>query len=86
MRIGVITYDHPHRKTQDLLCRLKLMGYYDIELIALPWVERKEHKPLYQHRPVNAVQITTEQLCLRMGLIYHRGDLIEILAKNQYKE
>ncbi len=84
MQIGIITYDHPHRKTQDLICRLKLMGYEDIELIVLPWVERNGHKPLYQHRPTEAVQITTEQLCSRIGLIYNRGDLAEILYKNKY--
>jgi phosphoribosylglycinamide formyltransferase-1 len=60
------------------------MGYEDIELIVLPWVERNGHKPFYQHRPVDAVQITTEQLCSRMILIYNRGDLAEILYKNKY--
>lgn len=84
MQIGIITYDHPHRKTQDLICRLILMGYSNIELIVLPWNRWKKHEPLYQHRPTEAVQITTEQLCYRFGLKYHRGELIDILAKNEY--
>lgn len=84
MRIGIITYDHPHRKTQDLICRLKLTGYYNIELIVLPWVERKELKPFYPHRPTEAVQITMEQLCRRMKVTYIRGELLEIFEANQY--
>jgi methionyl-tRNA formyltransferase len=84
MKIGVITYDHPHRKTQDLIYRLMLMGYDDIELIILPWIERKEHKPFYQHRPIDAVQITIEQLCIRLGKVSHWGKLTEIFAENRY--
>lgn len=84
MQIGIITYDHPHRKTQDLVCRLILMGYSNIELIVLPWVDRKNHVPLYQHRPIDAVDITTEQLSYRFGLRFHKGKLTEILSKNQY--
>ncbi len=84
MRIGVITYDHPHRKTQDLICRLKLTGYYNIELIVLPWVERNCHKPFYPHRPMEAVNITIGQLCRRMGLTHRYGELTEILAENEY--
>ncbi len=84
MQIGVITYDHPHRKTQDLLCKLMLMGHRDIDLIVLPWIERREHRPLYPHRPADAVQITTDQLCNRLGLPIQRGELTRILSENKY--
>jgi len=49
--IGVITYDHPHRKTYDTLCLLKAKGYHDVSLILLPWEDRKGFVPLYKHRP-----------------------------------
>jgi len=84
MRIGIITYDHPHRKTQDLIYHLVLMGYSYIDLILLPWVERAGHVPLYQHRPTEAIQINTGDLCERMRLFYQRGDLVDILSKNKY--
>jgi hypothetical protein len=48
MKIGIITYDRPHRKTQDLM--LRLMGRKVI-VITIPFKERKRHEPLYQHRP-----------------------------------
>jgi len=89
MRIGVITYDHPHRKTQDLLCRLMLSGnhtyFTEIELIVLPWVERENHKPLYSHRPCEAVNLTTDELSKRLNIPYHSCDnLDKILTKNKY--
>jgi methionyl-tRNA formyltransferase len=84
MRIGIITYDHPHRKTQDLLCKLILSGYQDIELIVLPWTDYKKRTPFYQHRPIDVVPITTEQLCERLGLRYHRGNIVEILNQIEY--
>jgi len=49
--IGVITYDHPHRKTYDALCMLKAKGYNDVGLILLPWENKKGFVPLYKHRP-----------------------------------
>jgi len=51
--IGVITYDHPHRKTYDTLCLLKARGYNDVCVILIPWTERKGFVPLYKHRPEN---------------------------------
>jgi hypothetical protein len=64
--IAVITYDHPHRKTQDLLCKLILRGYIDIDLIVLPYVERANFKPLFPHRPTNPVNCTIEELAERL--------------------
>jgi phosphoribosylglycinamide formyltransferase-1 len=72
MKIGIITYDYPHKKTQDLICRLKLLGYENIDLIVLPWVKKIPFYPIYKHRPDDAVDITTEQLCERFHLIYYR--------------
>ena len=44
----LITYDFPHRKTQDLLYRFKLAGVDDLHVLASPWVERKNFVPLYK--------------------------------------
>jgi len=48
--IGIITYDTPHRKTQDLVTSLMLSGYSELHLIVLPWAERINFQPIYKHR------------------------------------
>ena len=47
--IYVLTYDFPHKKTQDLLFKLKLKDY-NVTVIGTPWVERKNFTPLIPHR------------------------------------
>jgi len=50
MKIGLLTYNHPHLKTQDVVYRLSLTGS-DITLFAYPWVDKENFKPLFPHRP-----------------------------------
>lgn len=47
--IYILTYDHPHRKTQDLVFRLMCSNKDEngLTLAGLPWEDRKNHKPLY---------------------------------------
>ena len=68
MKIGVITYDKPHRKTQDVVMKLILNGYRDIHLLMIPWIERKNHIPIYQHRPVNCVNLDPCELALALKI------------------
>ena len=49
-KIGVLTYDRPHRKTQDLLYRLALAGFGDVTVLQLPFVERPVWRPLIPYR------------------------------------
>ena len=65
--IKVLTYNAPHRKTQDLLFRLKVRGYDDISVLATPWKERKNFKPLIPHRKFNTLDVTPSDLCERLG-------------------
>lgn len=67
-KIGIITYDHPHRKTQDLVYKLLLNGYSDLHLIVLPWEDRKPFIPIFQHRPSNCVDIPIDKLCDCLGI------------------
>jgi len=46
----VLTYDHPHRKTEDVVWRLMLAGRRP-ELVVLKWENRKQRRLLYAHRP-----------------------------------
>lgn len=69
--MAVITYDHPHRKTQDLLVRLKARGVSPLVLI-LPWEDRKNHVPLYDVRP-KAFSATPDDMCRALKLQCRRG-------------
>ena len=48
--IVLLTYDAPHRKTQDVAIRLMASGH-KFRVVAVPWVERKPRRFLYAHRP-----------------------------------
>lgn len=62
--IGVITYNVPHRKTQDVLHGLKAKGYHHVKVYALPFVHRENpFKPIYQHRPTKAIQVDIDVYC-----------------------
>jgi len=49
-KIAVITYNRPHRKTQDLVFQLKLK-HQSVDLFTTEWEDRKQLKPLIKHRP-----------------------------------
>ncbi|ODS39455.1 MAG: hypothetical protein A7316_11025 [Candidatus Altiarchaeales archaeon WOR_SM1_86-2] len=68
--IGVITYNIPHKKTQDVLFRLKAFGFNDVECIAFPFIKRKKFTPLVQHRPTDLMDIPPHILCKRLGYNY----------------
>ena len=70
MKVGVITYDVPHKKTQDVLFRLKAHGYDDVECIALPFIQRKKYVPLISHRIVNELPIPPKVFCQRLDFTY----------------
>ena len=73
--LAIITYDAPHRKTQDLISKLILNGYSDINLVIIPWVERKSYVPIFKHRPSNKVSIPLEKMCERLNLQFSRVEL-----------
>jgi phosphoribosylglycinamide formyltransferase-1 len=74
--IAVLTYDRPHRKSQDLLCRLKVHGYDDVKVLAFPWIDRKNHKPMISHRPgeprwpAQPWPLQPEEMCRNLGYSY----------------
>jgi phosphoribosylglycinamide formyltransferase-1 len=68
-KIVVLTYDAPHRKTQDLLFRLQLKRIMPI-VVGLPWENRRNFKPLLPHRPWQPLAWEPVDLCNAMGLEY----------------
>jgi hypothetical protein len=67
MKIGIITYNIPHKKTQDIMMRL--IGK-DVTIIAMPFNKRKSLKKLYWHRPDMNTSVSTVQLCKSFGFDY----------------
>ena len=77
--IVVITYDFPHRKTQEVIFKLKAKGYEDVLLLALPFVKRvNPFKPIYQHRPSKAMPIYPEKLAANFGYNFQKVNAEEI--------
>ena len=68
MKVGIITYDAPHRKTQDLISGLLMHGIRDIDLMAMPFVERKPVIPIFSHRPVVMYNLTPDDLAMTLGI------------------
>ncbi|WP_413531847.1 formyltransferase family protein [Empedobacter brevis] len=67
-RLAIISYNTPHRKTQDVLTGLKAKGYQNISVFALPFVQRENpFNPIYQHRPSKAIQIEPKEFCKNFG-------------------
>ncbi|MCG8305813.1 MAG: hypothetical protein MI975_00380 [Cytophagales bacterium] len=65
--IVVLTFNHPHRKTQDLIFRLMAMGVKPL-VVSTEWEERKNFKPIITHRPGNPVDMDLEIMCKNLGL------------------
>ena len=65
--IVVLTFDNPHRKTQDLIFRLIAKGIKPL-IIATQWEERKNFKPIINHRPNNPIAISLTKFCENLGV------------------
>lgn len=77
--IVVISYNTPHRKTQDVLFQLKAKGFQNITVLALPFVIRENpFKPIYAHRPSYAVDVMPEVLCERLHFCFKEIQADEI--------
>lgn len=78
-QIAVITYNTPHRKTQDVLFQLKARGYENVSVLALPFVKRENpFKPIYAHRPSTAIDVGCKDLCERLVYGFHTVEANEI--------
>ena len=80
--IYILTYNAPHRKTQDLILRLKAHGYNNITVLATPWKDRKNFTPLIPHRKFNTLNIKPSDLCTRLGYEFLEVEIKELDFKN----
>jgi len=65
--IYILTYDSFHRKTQDLLLRLKATGVSEVHVLISPWENRRNHVPLIPHRPTTTLEVDIATLCERLS-------------------
>lgn len=72
----LLTYDHPHRKTQDLLYQLKIAGI-EPHVLVTPWEERKNFKPLFKTKP-EPYPWYPDLICKKLGLKFEKIELAEI--------
>ena len=75
MKLGLITYDYAHLKTEQLVCRYVRDRRIDsIEIFALPFVVRKKRKIIIPHRPDMTNTLPTESLAEFEKVKYHKWD------------
>ena len=69
MKIGLITYQAPHRKTEEVLQKI-LWKNYHFKIFALPFVVRKQRKVFFSHRPDQSKSVPPESLAYKHGIPY----------------
>lgn len=65
--IVVLTYNYPHRKTQDVILKLLAHGVKPV-VVATEWEERRNFEPIISHRPAGAMQIPLKEMVCNLGL------------------
>lgn len=82
MRIGIITYDYPHLKTEQLACRYNQNEKItEINLYALPFVPRAERAVVIPHRPDMTHAVPTESLSELSKVNFQKWDGKEDLSE-----
>lgn len=72
--IGVITYDAPHLKTEQIVHRLLARGQRNLTLLTLPFVDRPEREVMIRHRPRQSEAVATRDLAAANGLALQEID------------
>lgn len=67
-RVGIITYDVPHLKTEQVVRGLLRRGVSDLEFFALPFKPRAARPVLIAHRPEQFDAVSTAELARAHGL------------------
>lgn len=67
--VGLITYDYPHLKTEQVISRL-LGKNFDLKIYALPFVAREPRQVLFMHRPNQELSIHPKIIADARGISY----------------
>jgi len=69
MKVGLITYQAPHRKSEEVFHNL-LRNNYHLKIFALPFLPRKSRKVYFSHRPEQAEARSPKYLAQKHGITY----------------
>lgn len=72
--IGIITYDHPHLKTERVFHKMLIQDpgiIKRLHFFALPYVQRKTRDILFAHRPDQATGIHPREIASRFNIPYN---------------
>ena len=69
-KIGLITYQKPHRKTEEVLQRL-LGCDYELTICTLPYISRPHREVFFAHRPNQSVAAAPRDIAKKHGIEYH---------------
>lgn len=67
--IGLITYNFPHLKTEQIVGNL-IGNYSNMKMYALPFVPRKEKATLFHHRPNQTISIVPEVMAKKHNIAF----------------
>ena len=68
MKIGILTYDVPHKRTQDVTLGLINKSKYKIKLYTTPFKPRKKREVIFSHRPFQIEGPSPSLLAEKFGL------------------
>lgn len=71
IHITLITYDAPHRKTQDVLSTMLMRDRFTINIAIVPLVERKQRNILFKHRPDQFLGPSIREIAEKYRLAIH---------------
>jgi phosphoribosylglycinamide formyltransferase-1 len=69
--IGLITYQCPHLKTEQVLRQLLMTSQFTFRMYALPFVVRKSRNPVFEHRPNQSKATSPETLAQENNIPLH---------------
>ena len=81
MKLGIITYNHRHLKTEQLVAKYSSnRSIKEIHLFAIPFLSRKSRNVIFNHRPVMTSGVLTKDLGRINGVFFHSWDGLYPLA------
>ena len=82
MKLGLITYNHNHLKTEQLVKRyIEDIRIKEIKIFALPFVQRKARTVVFEHRPNQLLATHTKYLTQLEKVSFQLWDGKESLDK-----
>ncbi|WP_100642131.1 formyltransferase family protein [Alteromonas facilis] len=83
MNLGVITYDTPHLKTEQLVMSyIRDTAIDSVSLFALPFKPRKPREVSFEHRPVQSVAVHSRQLAALPKVSFTPWDGNQLINEN----